>query len=278
MELLRKSVLGKYIKSLTFGIIILFLFLIILFPIYWMIANSFKNQVEISAYPPKFLFTLTLNNYKEIFNTTDILKNALNSLIITLGSLIIALIIGLPAAYAIARYKLSKIALVILLVRMFPFISFLIPWFRIFQSIGLIDTYLALIASHLVIVLPLIVWITLSFFEDIPTSYEEAALIDGCGSFWVFFRIALPLASPGIIGASIIASILSWNNLIFALVLGGHNTKTLPLAIQQFMSFEELQWGQLNASVVLISLPIIIIVLFMQKYLTKGLNVGGLKG
>lgn len=278
MELLNRRPFGRRIEGLVFSVLIIALLLILLFPIIWMISSSLKAQVDISAYPPKFVFKPTLSNYSEVIGKTDVLRNTWNSLVVTLGSLLISLVLGLPAGYGIARYRQKNIALLILGVRMFPVISFLIPWFQMFQTLGLTDTYTALIATHLVIELPMIIWIAMGTFEDIPISYEEAAMIDGCGKIGTFVRVALPLAWPGIIAAAILAMIFSWNNLMFALVLGGPTTKTLPVAIQQFMSFEELQWGQLCAVATLITLPIILIVLSLQKYLVKGLAGSGLKG
>jgi multiple sugar transport system permease protein len=278
VKMMNAFIVKKKWNYWCFGLFLGLTILIMLFPIVWMVMSSLKNQANISAYPPLFFFEPYLGNYRQVFAATDFFKNAVNSLVITFGSLAISLMVGLPAAYGIARFKQTKIAMMLLVVRMFPFITFLIPWFRMFQSIGLTDTYVALIASHMVIILPLIVWITMGFFEDIPVSYDEAAMIDGCSQFGIFFKIALPLARPGIIAASVLSCIFSWNNLMFALVLGGQNTKTLPVSIQNFMSFEEVQWGQLCAVATLITLPIIVIVLFLQKYLVKGLTGGGLKG
>jgi multiple sugar transport system permease protein len=278
VKMMNAFIVKKKWNDWCFGLFLGLTILIMLFPIVWMVMSSLKNQANISAYPPLFFFEPYLGNYRQVFAATDFFKNAVNSLVITFGSLAISLMVGLPAAYGIARFKQTKIAMMLLVVRMFPFITFLIPWFRMFQSIGLTDTYVALIASHMVIILPLIVWITMGFFEDIPVSYDEAAMIDGCSQFGIFFKIALPLARPGIIAASVLSCIFSWNNLMFALVLGGQNTKTLPVSIQNFMSFEEVQWGQLCAVATLITLPIIVIVLFLQKYLVKGLTGGGLKG
>jgi len=280
MELLGKRTIvnGGRRRSTWLSVLIWALIIIPLFPIVWMIMSSLKTQVDISCYPPAFIFKPTLDNYRDVLATTNIIVDTRNSLIVTAGSVCISLFLGLPAAYGIARFKYGKIALVILVVRMFPFISFLIPWFQMFQTIGLTDTFAALIATHLVITLPIIIWITMGAFEDVPVSFEEAALLDGCGPFGAFIRVAIPLAAPSIVAAAILAGIFSWNNLMFGLVLGGPSTRTLPVAIQQFMSFEQLQWGQLCAVATLITLPIIVIVLFLEEYLVGGLSSGGLKG
>lgn len=268
---------SKIFRRVRLYITICLALLVLLFPIMWMILSAFKNDVDIVAYPPKFIFQPTLRNFQQVFVATELFNNTLNSLIVTVGSVVISLALGVPAAYAIARYKLDKVSMVILLVRMFPLITFLVPWFQMFQNMGLTDTYTALIGTHIMIALPLIVWITMGSFEEVPISLEEAALIDGCGQFGIFFKVALPLIKPGLVASSVLASIFCWNSLMFTLVLGGQRTKTLPVAIQNFMSFEQMQWGALSAIATLITLPIIIITLFLQKYLVSGLTGGGLK-
>ena len=278
MELLMSHGKRKRIEEILVIFVVLCVVIVLLFPIFWMVISSFKTQADISTYPPKFVFTPTLRNYRAVFTEVSILKHTLNRAIKTGGSVLVSIILGLPAAYGIARYGLSKLALGILIVRMFPFISFLIPWFQMFQRLRLLDTYQALIATHLVITLPLIVWIMMGFFEGLPVSLEEAGLIDGCSKWRVFMKIAVPLVKPGIMASVVLSAIFSWNNLQFALIIGGYRTKTLPLAIQQFMSFEQLQWGQLCAIASLITLPIIVLVLSMQKHLVHGLVSGGLKG
>ena len=144
--------------------------------------------------------------------------------------------------------------------------------------LGLINTYTGIIATHIIVVLPTIIWIMTGFFEDVPRELEDAALIDGCSRMSAFFRIILPLSRPGIVAVVILSFIASWNNFIFVLILGGNHTATLPLAVYSFMSFEDVNWGGLNAAATLITLPILLLSLLVQKQLARGLTMGAVKG
>jgi len=142
----------------------------------------------------------------------------------------------------------------------------------------MIDTYLALIVTHLIITMPFAIWIMISFFEDVPVELEEAALIDGCSRLGVFLRVAAPIASPGIIASAILSLIFSWNNFIFSLILSGDKTMTLPVTVFRFMTYEELNWGGVTAAAVLVALPVLLLTFVIQRYLVKGLALGGVKG
>ena len=155
--------------------------------------------------------------------------------------------------------------------------SYLIPWYVLFSRAGLIDSYTALIVTHLIVSLPLVTWILVGFFEDLPLELEEAARLDGCTIYGAFLRVMLPLARPGLIAASIISLIFSWNNFIFSVVLAGSRTSTLPLAAFKLLNFASFSWGALTATAVLITLPIVILALVLQRYLVSGLTVGGVK-
>jgi multiple sugar transport system permease protein len=144
--------------------------------------------------------------------------------------------------------------------------------------VRLVDTHLALILTHLILTLPLTIWIMVPFFEDLPRDMEEAALIDGCSWYGVLWRIALPLTKPGTVAAAILSFIFSWNNFLFALILGGDKTRTLPVAVFQFMTFEEVNWGAVAAAATLICLPVILLALVIQRHLVSGLTLGGVKG
>lgn len=202
----------------------------------------------------------------------------LNSLIVAVGSTLAALAIGLPAAYGIARYKLNGLGVMILIARIIPGISFLIPWFIIFNTMGIIDTYTALILSHMLVGLPFIIWIMISFFEALPLEIEEAGAIDGCSKWGVLLRIVLPISGPGIITASLMSIIFSWNNFMFSIILAGEKTKTLPIAIFNFLSYSEVNWGGLMAAATIITLPVVLIALVAQKYVISGLSAGAVKG
>jgi multiple sugar transport system permease protein len=249
-----------------------------LFPLFWMLLSSLKTQVQNTAYPPVWIFTPTLNNYREVFIKNPFFAFTVNSLIVAAGSTGLALVLGLPGAYAVARFKQTGIALAILTARMAPGISYLIPWFILFTKLKMIDTYTALILTHLIVALPLVLWVMIGFFEDVPGELIEAARIDGCSNFSAFLRVALPLVKPGIVATAILSFIFSWNNFLFSLIIAGFKTRTLPIAVYNFLSYEEINWGGLTAAATIITLPVLILSLFIQKHIVRGLTFGALKG
>lgn len=276
MDSSKKVVLNKF-KSILFYIGVILIVLMFCFPFIWMVFSSFKPNVELMNLPPHLISNFTLNNYKNVFLETAFSSRLINSFIVSFMAVAIGLLLGLPAAYSIARYKFKKISFGILISRMIPGISFLIPWFIIYRKIGIIDTYIGLIISHLVLTLPMIIWIMIGFFEDIPNELEEAARIDGCNVWMSFYKIAVPLCRPGIATACILGFIFSWNHFLFALILSGTKTNTLPVIVFQFMAYEEINFGGLYAAATLITLPIIILVLMIQKQFVTGLTMGGVK-
>ena len=167
--------------------------------------------------------------------------------------------------------------MLIMLARMTPALSFLIPLFMLFQWLGLIGTHAALVITHLVITIPIIVWVMMGYFESLPKDLDDAALVDGA-SLWQAFRyIALPLAKPGIFVGAILSFIFSWNNFIFAVVLAGKDTRTLPVAIYNVLTFEQISWGPLAAAALLVTAPVLIVTILAQKQIVAGLTAGGLK-
>jgi multiple sugar transport system permease protein len=258
--------------------LVVFILAVFLFPLFWMFLSSLRTQVENTAYPPVWVFKPTLQNYKEIFFRYPYLKYSFNSTVVAFGATIFALILGLPAAYSISRYKQTGLALAILISRIAPGISFLLPLFILFSRLQMIDTYPALILTHLIRVMPLVIWIMIGFFDDIPRDLEDAARIDGCSTFGAFFRVALPLAMPGIAASAILCFIFSWNDFLFALVIASRRTMTLPVAAYGFIGYGEINWGGLTAAAMVITLPALILALFIQKHIVKGLTFGAVKG
>ncbi len=261
----------------TYVLLILVL-LPFLFPLAWMFLSSLKTQVENTGYPPVWIFRPTLNNYREVFIRNPFITFTWNSLLVAAGSTGLALVLGLPGAYAVARFKQTGIALAILTARMAPGIGYLIPWFILFTKLKLIDTYTALILTHLIVCLPLVLWVMIGFFEDVPGELIEAARIDGCSNFSAFLRVALPLVKPGIVATAILGFIFSWNNFLFSLIIAGFKTRTLPSAVYNVLSYEEINWGGLTAAATIITLPVLILSLFIQKHIVRGLTLGAMKG
>ncbi len=249
-----------------------------LFPLAWMVMSSIKTQVENTAYPPVWIFTPTLKNYQEVFQKNPFFTFTWNSMVVAAGSTGLALLFGLPGAYAIARFQRTGIALAILTARMAPGIAYLVPWFILFTKAKMIDTYSALILTHLIVALPLVLWVMIGFFEDVPGDLIEAARIDGCSHWAAFLRVAIPLSKPGIVATAILAFIFSWNNFLFSLIIAGFKTRTLPIAVYNFLSYEEINWGGLTAAATVITLPVLILALLVQKHIVRGLTLGALKG
>jgi multiple sugar transport system permease protein len=268
----------KLISDILFYLIVIGIALIVLFPFLWMLSSSFKTQVDIISWPPKLFFAPTLQNYQKVFEEQDFLKYFFNSTIVGVVSVGLSLVLGLPAAYSIARYTQKKLAVFILLARLMPGISFLVPWYIVFSRLNLMDSYIALILSHMLIALPIVVWIMTTYFNTIPCEMEESAMVDGATRQYAFFAIILPLSGPGIITATTLSFIFSWNNFMFSQVLSMEKTRTLPIAVYNFVSYAEVDWGGVMAAAVAIMTPAIILTMIFQKYVVKGLTMGAVKG
>lgn len=254
------------------------LLLPMVFVFYWMVLSSLKTDQQNINYPPLFWFTPSLGAYVKVFAENPFLSYTKNSLIISLGATLVGLLLGVPAAYSIARHKQKRLALSILVARMAPGLANLVPWFILFRKVHLLDSYTGLILSHLVITLPMVVWVMISFFEDLPHELFEAGLIDGCSQFGVFRRIAVPLTRPGMVASGVIAFIFSWNNFVFSLILSGESTKTLPVAVFNFLTYGAVSWGGLTAAATLITVPVVILTLLVQRHIVKGMTFGAVKG
>ena len=269
---------ARIAKRIGVFVAIALVLVIMLFPFYWMILTSLRNQVANTSPVPVWFFEPTLANYRNVIAENDFLKFTWNSFVIAALSTGIGLVLGLPAAYSIARYKQNGLALAILVARLTPYITYLVPWYIAFRALGLIDTYLALTMTHLIVGMPLIIWIMISFFEEVPIELEQAAYVDGASKLGTFLRIVLPLSMPGVVAASILAFIFSWNQFLFSLVLSGPNTKPVPVAVFNFISYGSIDFGGLGAAAVLITLPVILLTLLIQRYIVSGLTMGAVKG
>ncbi len=243
----------------------------------WMILTGLKTGVQNIAYPPEFIFWPTLENFRAVFEQHNFFRYLMNSLIIAGLATGISLVLGLPAAYSIAKYRQGKIGLIILVARMTPFVSYLLPWYIIFRYLGLVDTYTALTITHLIITLPMVIWLMISFFESVPTELEDAAMIDGCSRLQSFLIIVVPLVRNGIATSAIISFIFSWNQFLFSLILSGPKTKTVPVAVYNFISYGKIDWAGIGAAATLIVLPVSVFAFFVRRTIVQGLTMGALK-
>ena len=266
------------IRNALFALLIAVAMIPFLFPLYWMIASSFKSPTLIAAMPPMWLWEPTLDNYVNVITKVRLPDYFLNSLIIATASTVLALMLGLPAAFSIARYRQYSLASSILIVRILPGIAYIIPWYIIFSRFKLIGTMPAIIMAHVMLTLPLMIWIMVSFFEDLPQELFDAALIDGCSILGVFGKVAVPLTLPGSIVGAIFAFNGSWNNFIFSSMIGGIKIKTLPVICYGMRQEYSMDWGGVMAAATIIIIPVMIFTLLVQKHIVRGLTFGALKG
>jgi len=268
----------KSCKRVAFYVVALAMALLVLFPFWWMLLASFKTQPDIIATPPRLLFSPTLQNYRKVFEEQDFVQYFINSTVVAVLSVGLSLLIGLPAAYSISRFAQQRLGMFILLARLMPGISFLMPWYIVFSRLGLMDSYTALVLSHMLIALPIVVWIMSSYFDGIPRDLEESAMVDGATRQYAFLKIILPISGPGIITATTLSFIFSWNNFLFSQVLSMEKTKTLPIAVYNFLSYADIDWGGVMAASVAIMTPALVLTVIFQKYVVKGLTMGAVKG
>lgn len=247
-------------------------------PLIWMLLASLKTNLEIIDPSRTFSFTPTFKNFETVFGAQAFGPIIVNSIIVGTGATLLALVIGVPAAYGIARFKATNTTAYLLMARIIPGVSLLIPWYFLFSQMQLVGTYTVLILTHVFVTMPLVVAIMSSFFDGIPEELEEAAQIDGSSRIGAFVRVVLPLSVPGIATATILSFIFSWNNFLFALVLSNQYTRTLPVAIVNFTSYAAVDWGGLMAAAVVITVPVMIIALLAQRYVVSGLTAGATKG
>lgn len=249
-------------------------------PIAWMVAASLKFNVQIYDPNQAFIFEPTLANYETVFDPRrgNYLEFIWNSFFVAFVATLLSLFFAVPAAYSMARFVMRKSSMTVLLARIIPGISLLLPWYFIFAQLGITGGYIPLILSHMFVSMPLILYIMMSFFEQLPEELEESGQVDGLTAIGAFLKISLPLSVPGIATASILSFIFSWNNFMFALVLSGPSTKTLPVAVFDFIGYASIDWGALMAASVVVTTPIMLIALFTQRYIVSGLTAGATKG
>jgi multiple sugar transport system permease protein len=260
------------------------------FPFFWILLTSLKQPLDVIAAPPKIFFEPTLDNYAGIFigrqrgayasARPDFPLFFLNSIIISGGAVLLSFLAGVPASFALARYRFrfkEQLAFLFMSFRFAPFIAFLIPLYILFQRTGLYNTYSGLIFAYQIITLPFTIWMLRSFFMEIPLEVEEAAKIDGCSWWGVLTRIILPLSMPGIAVTLILGFMFSWNAFNYPLMLAGRQTFPVTVGAIQFISYEQVLWGQMAAASLVAVLPQLILSLFVQKYIVRGLTMGAVK-
>lgn len=279
------------VTTLVLNALVLLCAFILAFPLVWILMMSLKNQSEVMAWPPSFIFTPTLENFRVLFDVAqagatsygtikvDFLSPIINSVVVALGAVVVSLIAGVPAGYVLARRDIpfkEDIAFFILGFRFAPVLLVVIPLFSLFQSLGLYDTYVGMIWVYQVITLPMIVWLTRSYVEDIPKDIEEAAAIDGAKPIRVLLHIVLPLLKTGLIGASLLVFLLAWHNFALGLMLS--STKApVTVALLKLLNPGVQFYPVMAAGLVVTMIVPVILIIVGQRHLERGLTFGAVK-
>lgn len=251
-----------------------------LLPLYLIVTTSLKYGRDAFAMPPRWLFTPTLEHYGKVLTEARFLPTYWNSLVISFGSVAVALVVGLPAAYALTRYEFRGkrvLTQLFLATRIFPQIAVLIPLFVMWTALGLRDTHLGLTLAYVYLNLAMVIWMLRGFLLDFPVELEEAAWVDGASRFTAFRRVILPLIAPGVAATAVLGLIFSWNEFLFALALSARSARPVTVTVYNFLHFEEVQWGELHAAGTLVMLPVLLFALLVQRYIVRGLVSGALK-
>ena len=252
------------------------------FPVIWGLLTSFKTERDVLAYPPVWLFKPTLDNYREvIFGASSIVHNLWSSFVLSTWTTLLTMLFAVPAAYALARlrYPAKRASgFYVLATQMLPPVGLIIPYYLVLQKIGGLDTYSGLTLIYLTFSLPFAIWLMVSYFEDLPFEMEEAALLDRAGRLRTLWYVILPQVRGGITVTMIFVFLNAWNEFMFAVVLSGNRVRPVTVAMFNFISVEQTQWAQLAAGAMLAMVPVILIGIFGQRHIVKGLTVGSVKG
>ncbi len=250
-------------------------------PLVWLVLASFKNRVDIFSATPSLAFTPTLDNYVAAFGQKGFGDNLLNSVVVAVVSSAVALLVGVPAAYSLSRRSgrvFRAYLFTLLAARLMPAMVLVVPLFILATKLGVSGTYVAVVAAHLTFAIPFTVWMMRGFFVGVPKSLDEAARLDGCSEAMTFLRIALPLTRGGLVATTIFLLINSWNEFLFALILTGRDSATMPVALPNLLTPIGTFWGQIAAVATVTILPVAIFAFLVQKHMVAGMTGGALAG
>lgn len=272
---MKKRTFGSTCARLFLGLVAL----MAVVPVLWTLINSFKYRVDIVTDTPKLFFTPTLDNYLYILGRASLVGGVFNSLSIVGSAVAIGAVLGLPAAYALARYPLrwaDDIEFFVLSIRFLPPVAVAIPLMVIWLGLDLYDTRTALTVTYTLLTLATTIWLSIPAFKAVPAEVEEAAFVDGYGPYAVFFRVALPIAMKSLVGALAFSFVLVWNEFLIALMLTTSDAKTLPIVASELSQLgRDVPWGILNASVILLALPPLLLIGILSKFLNAALKKQG---
>jgi len=270
------AAMARSLSKLAAWAIIGFVVFLAVFPLYWTLLSGFKDRVDIVTTTPVFIFKPTLDNFKYVFERASVRGALVNSIIITGSSVLIGAVLGMPAAYAVARYPMrfaNDIQFFVLSLRFLPPVAVAIPLIVIWLDLGLYDSRIAMIATYSLLTLSTTIWLAIPAFKRVPKEIEEAAIMDGYDPYSVFFLIAIPVAAKSLIGAVVFSFVLVWNEFLIALMLTTSDAKTLPIVASELTQLgRDVPWGILNASVILLSLPPLLFLGVLSRFLSSALK------
>ena len=279
-----------HVRNAAIAVAALVLIVWTAFPFVWILMTSLKNSADIISTPPKFVFQPTADNYAALFLGThqgqqasarpDFPSYFLNSVIISTGAVVLSVLASIPAAYALARFSFplkNALGFIFMSFRFVPFLAFVIPLYLLYQRVGLYNTHIGLILAYQLITLPFTIWMLRSFFMEVPLEIQEAAQIDGCSWFGILTRVILPLSMPGIAVTVILGFMFCWNAFNYPLMLAGRQTFPVTVGAIQFISYEQVLWGQMAAATIVSALPQLLLSLMVQKYIVRGLTMGAVR-
>ena len=253
------------------------LLVLVLLPFLWLVQMAFRPAAD--ALELDLVFSPTLDAFRGLWQDS-FAQSFDNSLLVSVLSTSLSLLLGVPAAYALSRWRFKarkQVALWVLCTRMAPPIAFTIPFFLAFRWLGLLDTVWALVLVYLTFNLAIVIWMMQGFFEAVPAALEEAAWLDGCGIWSAFWHVTLPLTRPGLVATAVLCFIFSWSDFFFALILTRTQAVTAPVAIVNFLQYDGWEWSKIAAAGTLVMLPVLLFTVLVRKYLVHGLTAGGVK-
>ncbi len=275
----------KTLNKVIIFIVLLLLLIFALFPLLWIFLTSIKNQKDLFAIPPLFIFKPTLEHWKQVLIESEFLRYYKNSLIIATSTVLVVMVVATTASYGLVRVPIKvkvreNIAFFILSQRMMPPVAIILPIYILFSNIRMLDRLQTLILMNIAFNLPLSIWMIRGFLEGIPIDIEEAAVVDGCSHFGAFLRVGIPQMRPGMLSAALFTFIYTVNEFFFALILSGTRARPVSVAVQLFLptGVRGTLFGQAAVASILIMIPSILFVILMQRYLVSGISLGALKG
>jgi multiple sugar transport system permease protein len=276
----RKSRLIKY--AILYAVLLV-LAAIVLLPFYWMVVSSFRPpEALFSSKPSLWLSSLSLEHYAHVLRRTNFVAQFKNSVIVALCTTLVCILSGSFAGYSLSRFKIRGrflVSVVIFLTMMFPATVVLIPLFLVFRTLRLLNTYWGLVIAYATFALPFCTWMMKGFFDSIPMELEEAAIVDGCSRAGAMFRVALPLAAPGVAATAMFGFLLAWNEYLFALTFTtSENMRTLPVGLTLFSGEYYTNYGALMAASFMVCIPVLVFFLYANRYMIQGLTAGAVKG